>query len=140
MRWHRSARLHGEFLHARHDVARKEHDALVLLVQRAVVLDRLQYVHVCRMYGGAVRVPELGDELVSEDVHVGDHERGRHASLRRCMGHYSGGRHSQLSVREVEVITRMRGELTLHQADITLDLRESKRVFWLRKRRGHALC
>ena len=38
------------------------------------------------------------------------------------------------------VITGMLGELTLHQADITLDLRESKRVFLLRKRRGHALC
>lgn len=82
MRGRLPAGVDGEPLEAGHDVAREEDRALVLFVQRAVVLDRLEDVHVRGVQRGAVRVPELGDELVAEDVHVGHHERRR-----GCVGH-----------------------------------------------------
>ena len=79
----RSPRVHGEPLELGHDVAREEHGALLFLVERGVVLDRLEDVHIRWMNGRAVRVPEESDELVAEDVHVCGHERGGHAPLRR---------------------------------------------------------
>lgn len=73
--------VHRQSLHACHDVPREEHRALLLFVQRALLVDRLDDVQVRRVYRRAVREAELRYELVPEDVHVGHHECGRSAAL-----------------------------------------------------------
>lgn len=85
MRPRRRSPGHGdELLHVGHGVLCEKDGALVLVIERAAVVDRVEHVHVRGVDGRAVGEAEDGDELVSEDLDVRERERGRRGAVCDC--------------------------------------------------------